>query len=81
MFFKRSKPEGDLTEGAVYVRDREHNLTEHALVTWVGNDCFGIPHVRFRVTVPGFDEMADNRMLAVEVFQERYRRSGNPQAA
>ena len=73
MFFRRKQNDDVVTAGAVYEREREYNLTEQALVTWVGNDSFGIPHVRFRVTVPGFDEMVDNRVLATEVFQERYR--------
>jgi len=81
MFFKRNAAAEQLNEGAVFERAREHNLTEQATVTWVGKDPFGIPHVRFRVTIPGFDEADDYRVLAVDVFRERYRRCRSSQAA
>ncbi|HZD25980.1 MAG TPA: hypothetical protein VE631_06930 [Alphaproteobacteria bacterium] len=81
MLFQRTKPRETLMAGAIYERDREYNMKEHATITWVGEDCFGIPHVRFRVTIPGFDETDDLRVLAEDVFRSRYRLCHETQAA
>lgn len=81
MLFRRADRDKSLATGAVYERDREFNLTELATVVWVGNDPFGIPHVRFSVTVPGFDEAPDIRVLSATVFRERYRLSAQASAA
>lgn len=72
MFFRRKKLQEALTAGATFKRTREHNVTEFATVTWVGEGPFGIPHVRFQVIVPGHDDAADTRILAVSAFIDSY---------
>lgn len=73
MMFKRASKDKSLTAGAVYERDRDYNLRERATILWIGKDYFGIPHVRFSLIVPGFDDAPDLRVLSASVFQERYR--------
>lgn len=72
MFFRRKKLMNALTAGATFKRVREHNIVELATVVWVGEGPFGIPHVRFVVTVPGHDDAEDTRILAVSAFVDSY---------
>lgn len=72
MFFRRKKLQDALIAGATFKRVREHDITELATVTWVGEGPFGIPHVRFQVDVPGHDDASDTRILAVSAFMESY---------
>lgn len=72
MFFRRKKMMNALTAGATFKRVREHNIVEFATVLWVGAGPFGIPHVRFQVSVPGHDDASDTRILAVSAFMDSY---------
>lgn len=81
MLFKRTDRDKSLATGAVFERQREYNLKEVATVVWVGNDPFGIPHVRFSLIVPGFDDAPDIRVLSASVFRERYRPTAAATAA
>ena len=71
MFFLRKK-EFDVTKGAVFERKRAHDLLEKATVTWVGEDSFGIPHVRFNICMSGMDDRVETRLLARAVFVFQY---------
>ena len=74
MHFKRR----DLTEGIcagnVFERVYATNTVEQAEVVWVGNDCAGIPHVRFEVSYlrSRIREPQGMRILALACFAERY---------
>ncbi len=74
MFFKRRNI-AKIVEGAFYERIHNENLVERAEVVWVGNDSFGIPHVRYRMSyrTPSREEGQGTRMLAQTIFAERYR--------
>jgi hypothetical protein len=81
MFFKRHISAHEPNAGETYERNCAHNMIERATIIWVGEDCFGIPHVRYRVTIPGLDSSDDLRVLARDVFQQRYRLADTIQAA
>ena len=76
MFFKRRRSASSVAEGARFERLREHNIVEQATVVWVGEDPFGIPHVRFKLKVPAIDDAGETRILAVNAFTELYRPCG-----
>jgi hypothetical protein len=76
MLFRRSGKKPNIAIGSVYERHLQENIKEQAEVTWLGDDPFGIPHVRFNVVFPGIDESRDARLLAVATFQERYAQAG-----
>lgn len=74
MFFRRRNI-AEIVQGAFYERIHNDNLVERAEVVWVGNDSFGIPHVRYRMSyrTPSREEGQGTRMLAQTIFSERYR--------
>ncbi len=61
--------------GAAYRRRGTGAVVEIAYVTEVANDKMGIPHVRYQLQVARGSGMptVENRTLALEVFQTRYR--------
>ncbi len=73
MFFKRAKA-NEITEGARYERLHNGNMIERVEVLWIGDDGFGIPHVRYRVSysTPNREEFEGTKMLALESFSSLY---------
>jgi len=74
MFFKRAKiPE--VTKGAHYERLHNGNMIERVVVLWIGDDGFGIPHVRYRVsyTTPNREAFEGTKMLSLESFSDLYK--------
>ena len=74
--FGRRHSASMVTEGSLFERVHGSSLVELAEVEWIGNDPFGIPHVRFGVSCiwPNRSEPeGGTRVLALECFVERYR--------
>ncbi len=74
MFFKRHRVPDDVKAGSVFRRIHRDNMVETARVLSVAEDCFGIPHVRFRVCYerPNRMFLEDARVLALESFARQY---------
>ncbi len=74
MFFRQPKPVADITPGAVYRRNRPHNIVEVAEVMRVSDDRAGIPHVHFRVSYGHKYQFRNRevRTLALASFTDRY---------
>ena len=72
--FKHGPSISDVRVGLLYRRVHHDNLVETARVLSVGQDSFGIPHVRFEVSVssPSRTCFQDDRMLALETFARHY---------
>ena len=73
--FKRELDLGDIRAGSVYRLVRRDNTVETATVLAIRDDSFGIPHVRYRVSIG----RADNhileegpRILSLSCFAEHY---------
>lgn len=73
---KRHAAVGDIKAGSVYQKVHSGNIVETATVVSVGEDSFGIPHVRFQVCFerPNRKFLEDARVLALESFAEQYLR-------
>ena len=67
--------DAEVKVGASYRRYGTGAVVEIAYVTEVAEDKMGIPHVRFELQVARGTGMptVENRTLALEVFQARYR--------
>lgn len=74
---KRHAAVGDIKAGSVYQRVHSGSIVETATVVSVGEDSFGIPHVRFQVCFerPNRKFLEDARVLALESFADQYLRS------
>lgn len=66
---------GDIEVGAAYRRLGTGSVVEIARVLEIAADKMGIPHVRFQLHVARGSALptTENRTLALEVFQSRYR--------
>jgi len=71
---KRHAGVGDVKAGSVYQRVHSGDIVETATVLSVGEDSFGIPHVRFQICIerPNRKFLEDARVLALESFAEHY---------
>ena len=76
MLFKRRKLNESVCAGSVFEPAHSTNPVEQAEVPWVGDDCTGIPHVRFEMSDLRFQsrEPQGVRILALACFAERYAR-------
>ncbi len=75
MFEWRKPKIRPVTEGTIYQRLHKNNLMEEAEVLWIGEDSFGIPHVRFNVRFKGLDHPSTHegtRTLALSIFAEQF---------
>lgn len=74
MFFKRQTQTQDVKAGSVYRRVHRDNIVQIAKVVSVGKDCYGIPHVHFRLCYerPNRMFLEDARILALESFTREY---------
>ncbi|MEE9140716.1 MAG: hypothetical protein V3U18_08075 [Alphaproteobacteria bacterium] len=74
MFFRRHTLLKDVKAGSVYRKVHRDNIVETARVVSVGEDCFGIPHVRFKLCYerPNRMFLEDARVLALESFAQHY---------
>ncbi len=76
MLFRRENSVSEVAAGAVYRRVHPDNMVETAKVLSVGQDCFGIPHVRFNVSFGRTNRTLFEdgpRVLALASFTEHYR--------
>jgi len=75
MFFRRRSNQTRVAEGALFERPLRDNVTEVAEVAWIGQDPFGIPHVRFNMSYRRCNgpEPQGSRMLALETFLSAYK--------
>lgn len=73
---KRHAATGDIKAGSVYQKVHNGSIVETATVLSVGEDSFGIPHVRYQVCFerPNRKFLEDARVLALESFAEHYLR-------
>ncbi len=81
--FKREPNLEAIRAGCVYRRVRADNMVETASVLEITDDSFGIPHVRFRVSIGGADRFLFRdgpRLLALRSFAEQYRERIAPEA-
>jgi hypothetical protein len=72
---KNGKDTDLVREGSVYCIAREGNLVETATVLAIDDDTFGIPHVRYRVSIGRSDNYVIEegpRVLALSCFAEHY---------
>ena len=71
---KRNLDASGVKAGAVYQKAHQGTIVETATVLSVGEDSFGIPHVRFHVRFerPNRMFLEDARVLALESFTEHY---------
>jgi hypothetical protein len=71
---KRQNGFDDVKAGSVYHRVHSGDIVETATVLSVGEDSFGIPHVRFQICIerPNRKFLEDARVLALESFAEHY---------
>ncbi|MBT4486088.1 MAG: hypothetical protein HOK30_19395 [Rhodospirillaceae bacterium] len=72
MFFRRTEVRDAPTEGDIFQRHVAYDLVETARIQAVTTGPEGIKHVRFRVSMPGLEDQGDQRILAAEVFSQRY---------
>ena len=73
--FRRGPNTAAIRTGCVYRRIRSNNMVETATVIDIRDDPFGIPHVKFNVTIARSDRSLSwecKRVLALRSFAERY---------
>lgn len=81
MFWKSGKNElvNEIREGGLFERKHSHNMLETARVLSIGEDQFGIPHVKYEVKFERPQERGrafeGPRVLALTVFADNYRRT------
>lgn len=76
-FFGRQSPREEIRPGSVYRRIWPDKTVETATVVAVREDCFGIPHVRYRLCFGLSGSRSYNegtRVLSLASFSESYRR-------
>ncbi len=76
MFFKR-RDQMEISQGDRFERPLAGYLIERAEVVWIGEDSYGIPHVRVNVSLrtPSREEPQGTRMLARTAFAAQFRLS------
>ena len=64
----------DVTPGSVFCKNGERGRVKTARVLSVGEDEYGIPHVRFELSLryPSFSSVLDSRVLALSSFSRQY---------
>lgn len=76
MFFKRRKSGEPVTIGRSFQRQRPDRTLEIAAVTEISPDGFGIPHVRYELTVEkpqsGGLYLAGTKVLSLTAFAAAY---------
>ena len=78
MFWKNDKSEqiNAVQEGGLFQRKHSHNMLETARVLSIGEDQFGIPHVKYEVKFESSQERGRSfegpRVLALTVFADNY---------
>ena len=78
MFWKNDKNSqiNAVHEGGLFQRKHSHNMLETARVLSVGEDQFGIPHVKYEVKFESSHERGrafeGPRVLALAVFADNY---------
>jgi hypothetical protein len=76
MFFKRRKRDEPIAIGRSFQRKRSDRALEIAAVTEISPDGFGIPHVRYELTVEkpqsGGLYMAGTKVLSLSAFEAAY---------
>jgi len=78
MFWKSDKNEliNAVHEGGLFQRRHSHNMLETARVLSIGEDQFGIPHVKYEVKFESSQERGRSfegpRVLALAVFADNY---------
>ncbi len=73
--FRRAPNTEAIRTGCVYRRIRSNNTVETATVIDIHDDPFGIPHVKFKVTIARSDRSLFwdcRRVLALQSFAELY---------
>jgi hypothetical protein len=73
--FKRGPKRAAIRTGCVYRRNRANNAVETATVLDIHDDSFGIPHVKYKVTIGRSDRSLYwdcKRVLALQSFAELY---------
>ncbi|MBB44316.1 MAG: hypothetical protein CMM44_11235 [Rhodospirillaceae bacterium] len=77
VFFKRGEKLEYMRPGSTFQHLRDDNLIEIACVESLGTDLYGIPHVRFQISLTRDKKFLDfdkgTRMLALSSFADRYR--------
>ncbi len=74
-YFKRGPKRAAIRTGCVYRRIRGGNMMETATVLDIHDDPFGIPHVKYKVTIGRSDQSSYwncKRVLALQSFAELY---------
>ncbi|MBT5673457.1 MAG: hypothetical protein HOI52_03005 [Rhodospirillales bacterium] len=74
--FKRETGMEAICAGSVYRRVHRDRTVETATVLSIGDDSFGIPHVRYQLSIGRSDKhvMEEGpRMLSLSCFAEQYR--------
>ncbi len=77
--FKRGPKRAAIRIGCVYRRIRANNAIETATVLDIHDDSFGIPHVKYKVTIGRSDRSLFwdcKRVLALQSFAELYGETG-----
>ena len=76
MFFRRTKPSVPIEAGQSFLRRRNDDFVEVARVLGVSPDSFGIPHVRYELTVEKPQShgiyIAGTKVLSVSAFAATY---------
>ncbi len=75
LFFKRGPKKAAIRTGCVYRRNRAGITVETATVLDIHDDPFGIPHVKYKVTIGPSDRSSIwdcKRVLALQSFAELY---------
>jgi hypothetical protein len=72
MGFLRRQTGQEIAAGAVFERPRANNVTERVTVVSIAKDHAGIPHVRFRISFSGYDDVFETRTLALTEFKQQY---------
>lgn len=78
MFWRNNKDDQSKSvyEGGLFQRKHHHNMLETARVLSVGEDQFGIPHVKYEVKFESSQERGrafeGPRVLALAVFADNY---------
>jgi len=78
MFWKNNRidPLKSIHKGGLFQRKHSHNMLEIARVLSIGEDQFGIPHVKYEVKFESSQERGrafeGPRVLALTVFADNY---------
>ncbi len=77
MLFRKASPVREVTVGGMFRRSRSDKIVEVAEVTGILPDGFGIPHVRYELTLERpysrGNYKAGTKVLALAAFSATYR--------